>query len=121
MLAFGRDGILSRDEIGNVVRYVRSLSGNDSAPADAERIAAGKEIFAANCASCHGEDGKGSLDAGAPDLTDRHWIYGGDEKTIYQTVYSGRQGHMPNWGARLSPANLKILALYVYSLGDAAK
>jgi len=116
MLAFGRDGVLSRDQIGDVVRYIRSLSGSDGETVDAERIAAGKEIFASNCASCHGEDAKGMRDAGAPDLTDHHWIYGGDERTVYETVYSGRQGHMPNWGERLSPINLKILTVYVYSL-----
>lgn len=122
MLAFGRDGVLDRNQIGDVVSYVRSLSnGAPSDPVALERVKAGKEIFAANCVACHGEDAKGSKDVGAPDLTDRHWIYGGDTQSIFTTVYGGRQGHMPNWGARLSPLDLKILALYVHTLGGAAR
>jgi cytochrome c oxidase cbb3-type subunit 3 len=116
MLSFGHDGILNQKQIGDVVAYVRSLSGQQLDAADAERVKAGQEVFAANCVACHGEDGKGKQDVGAPNLTDAHWIYGGDAGAIYTTVYSGRQGHMPNWGGRLSPVDLKILALYVHTL-----
>ncbi|MEQ1953346.1 cytochrome-c oxidase, cbb3-type subunit III [Mesorhizobium sp. CN2-181] len=120
MPAFGRDGILSADQIGNVVAYVRSLSGEASSGVDEAALASGREAFAANCASCHGDNAKGNREFGAPDLTDSHWIYGGDLQTIYSTVYGGRQGHMPNWGVRLTPADLKILTLYVSSLGGVA-
>jgi cytochrome c oxidase cbb3-type subunit 3 len=118
MLAFGRDGILERDQISDVVAYVRSLSG---ATGDQAKLSAGQEVFASNCASCHGEDAKGNRELGAPDLTDNHWIYGGDLQTVYSTVYAGRQGHMPNWGSRLAPADLKILTLYVHSLRGTAQ
>jgi len=114
MMAFGRDGVLQRDEIENVVAFVRSLSNPAAAPAD--KAAAGKEVFAANCASCHGENGKGNVDLGAPDLTDALWIYGGDPETLYTTVWGGRQGHMPTWEARLSALDRKILALYLVDL-----
>jgi cytochrome c oxidase cbb3-type subunit 3 len=117
MLAFGRDGMLSREQIGDVVAYVRSLSAEGTQTGDAAQLSAGEEIFAANCASCHGDDAKGMHEVGAPDLTDNHWIYGGDVQSIYSTVYSGRQGHMPNWGGRLTPADIRILSLYVHSLG----
>lgn len=113
MLAFGREGILDHAKILDVVAYVRSLSG---ASADAARVEAGREVFAANCASCHGEAGKGMQDVGAPDLTDRFWIYGGDTQSIYTTVHGGRQGHMPHWEGRLSETSRKILALYVSTL-----
>jgi len=121
MLAFGRDGVLTRAQIGEVVAYVRSLSGGDADEADAAKIAGGQQIFADNCTSCHGEDARGNHDLGAPDLTDTHWIYGGDTQSITTTVFYGRQGHMPNWGARLSPLDLKMLALYVHSLGEAVR
>jgi len=92
---------------------VRSLSApTPDVPAD--KLAAGKAVFAANCASCHGDEGKGSTELGAPDLTDQLWIYGGDPQSIYTSVWGGRQGHMPTWEARLSPVDRKILALYLF-------
>jgi len=116
MLAFGRDGMLQRADIDKVVAFVRSLShpGDKTIPAD--KAAAGKEIFAANCASCHGDDAKGNHEAGAPDLTDAFWIYGGDAQSITTTVWGGRQGHMPTWESRLSDVDRKILALYIVDL-----
>ncbi|TJW01959.1 MAG: cytochrome-c oxidase, cbb3-type subunit III [Mesorhizobium sp.] len=117
MLAFGRDGILDRQKITDVVAYVCSLSMPDAG--SAESIEAGREVFAGNCVACHGKDAKGMHEQGAPDLTDSHWIYGGTLQDVYSTVYSGRQGHMPNWNARLTPAEIKLLALYVGQLGQA--
>ncbi|WP_455269496.1 cytochrome-c oxidase, cbb3-type subunit III [Rhizobium herbae] len=118
MLAFGRDEVLDRKKINEVVDYVYSLSVPESG--NAEALNAGREVFAANCVACHGEDGKGKKDVGAPDLTDNHWIYGGDRQSIYATVYAGRQGHMPHWGTRLSPLDIKMLAAYVHTLGGDA-
>lgn len=112
MLAFGRDGMLSRDDIRTVVAYVQSLSG--VAPeATPETLAAGAELFAANCASCHGDDGAGMAELGAPDLTDGTWIYGGDAASLFDTVHDGRQGWMPAWENRLSPVDRKLLVLYL--------
>lgn len=116
MLAFGRDGILPRADVEKVVTYVQSLSDPSIAAAPGQ-LDAGREIFLANCATCHCEDGKGMTDTGAPDLTDRFWIYGGDRQSIFTTVYGGRQGHMPSWEGRLGPVDRKILALYVLDLG----
>jgi cytochrome c oxidase cbb3-type subunit 3 len=121
MLAFGRDSMLPRAEIENVVSYVRSLSNAEAArQVPAENLAAGKKTFADNCASCHGDDGKGKVDMGAPDLTDSNWIYGGDPQTIFTTVWSGRQGHMPAWENRLSALDRKILTLYLTDLRSRA-
>lgn len=114
MPAFGHDGIIKPAEVDKVVTFVRSLSDPSSAktakPGD---IDAGKEIFAANCAACHGEDAKGKSDMGAPNLTDKFWIYGSDTQTITNTVWNGRQGRMPAWDGRLTPLDRKILALYL--------
>jgi len=115
MLAFGRDGILKREEIATVANYVRSLSGLPlRAGAD---LAAGKAIFAANCAVCHGESGKGNQELGAPNLTDKIWLYGSDEASIIETITNGRGGVMPAWHARLDPVTVKSLAVYVHTLG----
>ena len=115
MLAFGKDGILKPAEIVTVANYVRSLSGlPTSAGYDA---AAGKKLFADNCVSCHGEAGKGNQELGAPDLTDKIWLYGSDEATLIETITNGRAGVMPAWAGRLDPATIQALSLYVHSLG----
>lgn len=115
-------GMLDRAQILDVVAYVQSLGGATEKPdAGPAAIARGRELFAANCVSCHGVDAKGLRTSGAPNLTDKTWIYGGDGQSIYTTVYSGRQGHMPTWEDRLSPTDRKLLTLYVLSLPRPAK
>lgn len=115
MPAFGHDQMLPAADIENVAAYVQSLS-NPVAARDAKpgQIEAGKTVFEANCTSCHGDDAKGKTDTGAPNLTDRSWIYGGSRQAILTTLWNGRQGHMPTWDSRLSPLDRKILALYLY-------
>ena len=114
MMAFGRDGILKRDEVNNVVDFVRSLSDPSVAKTvAAAKLDAGKALFAANCVSCHGDNAKGNPELGAPDLTDKFWIYGGDAQSVFTSVWGGRQGHMPSWDGRLSPVDQKILTLYL--------
>jgi cytochrome c oxidase cbb3-type subunit 3 len=115
MLAFGKDGILKRDEIVTVANYVRSLSGLQTAAG--YNAAAGAKIFADNCASCHGDNGKGNQELGAPDLTDKIWLYGSDEATLIETITNGRAGVMPAWVGRLDPSTIKALTVYVHSLG----
>jgi cytochrome c oxidase cbb3-type subunit 3 len=115
MLAFGRDGILKKPEIVTVANYVRSLSGLSTAAGyDA---AAGKKLFAENCVACHGDNAKGNIELGAPNLTDGIWLYGSDQATLVETITNGRAGVMPAWGGRLDPATIKALTVYVHSLG----
>jgi cytochrome c oxidase cbb3-type subunit 3 len=122
MAAWGRDGILDRDAILSVVAYVHSLSqpGGD-ANVPAEQMAAGRQVFLDNCSACHGEDAKGNVEVGAPDLTDDFWLYGGNRQSIYESVYSGRLGVMPTWEKRLTDTERKILTLYVLDLGRDAR
>jgi cytochrome c oxidase cbb3-type subunit 3 len=118
MLAFGKEGILKPEQIVTVANYVRSLAGLPTPPGfDA---AAGSKIFAENCSSCHGDGGKGNQDLGAPNLTDKIWLYGGDEATLIETITNGRGGVMPAWAGRLDPTTIKALTVYVHSLGGGA-
>lgn len=118
MPAFGRDQMLDRTQVRSVAAYVYSLSHPDySTPENVERIEAGHEVFVANCVACHGEDARGMPEVGAPNLTDSHWLYGGDLDTIIATVHGGREGHMPTWDERLTTAEIRTLALYVHDLG----
>ncbi|WP_454618168.1 cytochrome-c oxidase, cbb3-type subunit III [Bradyrhizobium cenepequi] len=115
MLAFGKDGILKKDEIVTVANYVRSLSGLPTS--QGYNAAAGAKLFADNCSTCHGENGKGNQELGAPDLTDKIWLYGSDEATVIETITNGRGGVMPAWVGRLDPSTIKALAVYVHTLG----
>lgn len=116
MPAFGRDQILDRDRILEVVAYVRSLAPTSEPAADADILAAGRQVFLENCASCHGESGAGNTEFGAPDLTDGSSIHGGDLDSVFRTVYGGQQGLMPAWEDRLSPLHRKMLVLYLLDL-----
>lgn len=118
MPAFGRDEMLTADQVKSVAAYVYALTHPEFA---SPRIAAGKEVFATTCVACHGEEGKGNRDIGAPNLTDRYWLYGGDLDTIIATVHGGRQGHMPTWDERLTKAEIRTLALYVHDLGEKSR
>jgi cytochrome c oxidase cbb3-type subunit 3 len=114
MPAFGRDGILTAAQVQDVVSHVRTLSGAERASASSVR---GAQLFADNCAVCHGAGGEGTRALGAPRLNDAIWLYGGDRATLTQTVTNARQGVMPRWGHRLDATTIKMLAAYVHSLG----
>ena len=118
MPAFGRDGILQPNEIQFLTSYVRTLSGAEKPGAASQRGAA---LFAVNCAACHGADGRGNRTLGAPNLTDKIWLYGGDRASIAETITNARYGIMPAWGQRLDPVTVKMLAAYVHSLGGGEK
>ena len=119
MPAFGRDGMLKPADIVNVANYVRSIANLATRPgAD---LAAGKQTFADTCSVCHGPDGKGNKELGAPDLTDGIWLFGSDEATIIDVITNSRGGVMPAWAGRLDPVTIKALAYYVHSLGGGEK
>lgn len=118
MSAFGRDEVLDRQQVRDVAAYVYSLSNPDYAtPENTDRVEAGREVFATTCAACHGKDAKGDPELGAPNLTDGNWLYGGSMDAIIASVHGGRQGYMPAWDKRLSTANIRTLAAFVYDLG----
>ena len=114
MPRFGLDGILEPAAIADVANYVRSLSGGE---VDKEAAARGQATFAEQCAACHGEDGKGIKEMGAPNLSDAIWLYGNSQEAVVQSVTTGRGGAMPAWEPRLDPVTVKMLAVYVHSLG----
>jgi len=124
-IADGRMGVmpahaqLGADTIKDLANYVRSLSG---LPNDSVRAAKGKEAFtSAGCVGCHGMDAKGMQAIGAPNLTDKVWLYGSSEATITETITNGRQNKMPSWKAFLGDAKGHVLTAYVYSLSQGAK
>jgi cytochrome c oxidase cbb3-type subunit 3 len=112
MPAFGALGVLTREEVGDVADYVLSLGGRAE-----NEAAAGREVFAVQCAACHGESGQGTPALGAPNLADAIWLYGGERADILAQVTQPRHGVMPAWSGRLDPATVKMLAIYVHALG----
>jgi cytochrome c oxidase cbb3-type subunit 3 len=114
MPAFLKDEILERDQVSDVTEYVLSLSQEGR---NAEAVARGKEVFANECAACHGDNAKGNRDFGAPNLADAIWFYGGDKATIYKTIANGRANMMPAWDQRLDDTVIRQISLYVHSLG----
>lgn len=114
MPAFGHDAILTPVQVQNVVSHVRVISGQEKASQSSRQ---GAVIFEANCAVCHGPAGKGLRAFGAPNLTDKIWLYGGDRAALTDTVTNSRRGVMPAWDKVLDPVTIKMLAVYVHSLG----
>ena len=110
--------ILGEQKVKQVANYVLSLSGRNH---DAALATAGKTVFAENCAACHTPDGTGMKAMGAPNLTDKVWLYGGSEAAIIETITKGRNGTMPAMAQTLGTtsnkeAKLHLLAAYVYGL-----
>jgi len=114
MPSFGRDNLLSSDEIDGLTHFVLQVSGQSY---DAEAAESVTELYQQQCASCHGETGEGDRMQGAPNLTDGEWLFGGSERAIYDTIYNARNSHMPAWQDRLDDASIKALAVYVHTLG----
>ena len=110
MPKFKADGILSDQDIADVAAHVLSLSGGAA-------NAKGAKIFVAECASCHGESGKGNQDLGAPNLADAIWLYGGSESDVRAQIATPKHGVMPAWVGRLDDVSIKQLSVYVHSLG----
>ena len=116
----GRNGVmppfgpaLGDEGAKDVANYVRSLSGLAN---DEIRSSRGKALFAQNCVACHGAEGKRNPAVGAPNLTDKVWLYGSTEPTIIETVVKGRNNVMPAHKDFLGEARVHILAAYVYGL-----
>jgi cytochrome c oxidase cbb3-type subunit 3 len=124
-IAEGRNGIMpalaaaigTTEDVKDVTHYVLSLSGRTH---DEPRAQRGKPKFDTICAACHGADGKGNPQLGAPDLTDKIWLHGGSEVAIIDTITKGRTGVMPAHKDLLGDAKVHLLAAYVLGLSGGA-
>jgi len=112
MPSFGRDQILSGEQVNDLTEYVTALSRRKASPDSVSRAA---PVFQAQCAVCHGAAGKGNQAFGAPNLTDQDWLYGGDRNSIHTQIWNGRAGVMPTWEKRFDTATIKALTVYVHA------
>lgn len=76
-------------------------------------VAAGKELFASNCAACHGADAKGGI---GPDLTAANYKFGNSHDAVVSSIRDGRPGGMPAYGNQLSGSQIEELAAFCLSL-----
>lgn len=111
--------VFGEEKVRDVANYVMKLSGNTAV--NNVRAERGANTFAQVCVACHGTDGKGNKDLGAPNLTDNVWLYGGSENTIVETITNGRNNVMPAWKEFLGDGKVHLLAAYVFSLRPAAE
>lgn len=128
MPSFGKDGTLKPEEVSLLAQYVMEIGGLQS---KVHKLTSGAEttilaqydkaqaaqLFVTHCASCHGNEGKGNQDVGAPNLIDAIWLYGSSYDIIYDVIYNGRDGVMPHWKDKLSDSTIRQLAIYVHQLG----
>lgn len=116
---------LSAQQIDEVAKWVLA---NSEGKGDAAEVAAGKKVFqTSDCTACHGADAKGMQAMGSANLTDKIWRFDGSLEGIKQTITYGvnsgdpsaRVAIMPNFteAGKLSPTEIKKLAVYVYKLG----
>lgn len=121
-ISAGRNGVmpamgaaLGGEGTRDVAHYVMSLSGLTH---DSIRAARGRDKFAQTCAACHGADGRGNQMMGAPNLTDKIWLYGGSEAAITETISKGRNNVMPAWKDFLGETKIHVLASYIWSMSN---
>jgi cytochrome c oxidase cbb3-type subunit 3 len=108
------DAVGNADDVLNVAHYVLSLSGTTH---DSAKAQLGKAKFAV-CTACHGEDGKGNMAMGAPNLTDKIWLYGSTTNAIIEGINKGRKNLMPAYKGIIDEDKLHLLAAYVWSLSN---
>ena len=121
-ITHGRTGVMppaaamvgSPDDVKTVANAGLRLAG---APHDSLRAGLGKSKFAA-CAACHGIGGVGNAAMGAPRLNDRIWLHGYGEAAIVQIINEGKHSTMPAQDGRLTEAQIKLLASYVWGMSN---
>lgn len=116
MPAWGQ--ILGNNGVFNVSEYILSLGGRDTNPT---AVAAGKQKYAQLCVACHSADATGNQALGAPNLTDKVWLYGASQRSVMASITEGRGGKMPAHKDFLDEGKIHVLTAYVYNLSAGGK
>ncbi len=114
MPRFGADGMLTPAQINDVAEYVLSLTQHATDAGAAKR---GEAVFVEQVRRLPWRKGEGNVEQGGPRLNDNIWLYGGDKPTVVQSIFNARSGNMPAWSERLDDATVKMLTVYVHTLG----
>ena len=124
----GREGIMPEwgtvltgmggpEAVDYTIAYVRTLSDPDSLQNNF-MAAQGRKLYEGVCAACHGVDGKGNQELGAPDLTDDYWLYGNSKEALRDAIVKGHHGVMPAHRELLGETRSRLVAAYVWSLSN---
>jgi cytochrome c oxidase cbb3-type subunit 3 len=120
MPAFGVMGRLSDEQVRDLVQFLLKLNHR---PYQVGPANTGEVLFHSDnygCYDCHGSDAKGDSDYGAPNLTIDVWNNGGDPKSLYDSIYYGRDRVMPAWQGLLSLEQIRALAIYIHAVSHAS-
>ena len=104
---------LGEQGVKEVAAYVLKLGGLEH---DKDVADIGKTHYDKTCIGCHGATGTGLQALGALNLTDKAWLYGSDDKSLYETIANGRKGQMPAHKNLLNSYRIRAVAAYVMSL-----
>jgi cytochrome c oxidase cbb3-type subunit 3 len=105
---------LTPGETDDVVQLMLSFEGRT---ADPQAAAGGRSVYAkAGCWDCHGNDARGDSAVGAPNLRDAITLYGGTAQQLRQSIEHGRKGVSPAFAGRLTPIEVRTVAVYTASL-----
>jgi mono/diheme cytochrome c family protein len=93
--------------------------------ADATSLAAGKKLYASNCASCHGDSAKGDGKAGSTlnpkpaNLADETWAHGSSDGEIFTVIRDGvKDTGMKAFGSRMTVHQMWDVVNYLRSIAD---
>jgi cytochrome c oxidase cbb3-type subunit 3 len=111
-------GMGGEHAVDYVAAYVRALSSPDKSLYNDYMAAQGKKLYEGVCVACHGAEGKGNTEMGAPDLTDDYWLYGNSPAAIHESIAKGRHGVMPAHRELLGETRARLVAAYVWSLSN---
>ena len=110
-------GMGGENAVDYVVAYVRTLPTPEAIGKD-YLAAQGRPLYNGLCVACHGVEGKGNPEMGAPDLTDDYWLYGNSKAALRESIANGRHGVMPAHRGLLGETRSRLVAAYVWSLSN---
>ncbi|MFD0737853.1 cytochrome-c oxidase, cbb3-type subunit III [Lysobacter koreensis] len=111
-------GIGGDNAVDYVIAYVRTLAAPGKSLQNDYLASTGKKLYDGVCVACHGVDGKGNTELGAPDLTDDYWLHGSSTASLRETIVNGRHGVMPAHAELLGETRARLVAAYVWSLSN---
>jgi len=124
--ALYQEAHLTRDQLWSLTYYLyRAIEPDYTVLIKAQldgTLKAGKDIFGANCAMCHGSDGWGRGESGhtlqppPANFNEPRRLYNRSEANLYAVLREGIYGSaMPPWKDKLTEAEIRHVVAYIRS------